>query len=135
MWWDESFKKPALEKMFRFYQTRLTNPEMIQLAGAPNVTGEVDLSDLQWDVDIWVDSGLFGSLDQTTFANLNQFLQTMYANPESAIHVDPRKLANVVSSRLGISGMDDVLRSPEEVQAIQQQQQQIALAQAAAGGA
>jgi len=134
MWMDESFKKPTLKKMFQFYQTRLTDPEMIRLAGQGNVAGEVDLGDLEWDVDIYVDSGLFGSLDQTKFASLNQFLQTMYANPETAIHIDPRKLTNVISARLGITGMDDVLRTPEEVAQIKQQQQQQALAEAAAGG-
>jgi hypothetical protein len=133
MWMDESFKKPTLEKMFRFYQTRLTNPEMIQLAGQPTVNGDVDLHDLIWDVQVWVDSGLFGSLDQSKFQNLNAFLQTAYANQDTADQIDPRKLVNVISSRLGVTGMDDVLRTPEQVAQIQQQRAAQEAAVAAAG--
>jgi len=140
MWMDESFKKPALEKMFRLYQSRLTSPEMVQLAGQSNVSGEVDLDDLQYDVDIYVDSGLFGSLDQSKFQNLVQLYQLLLTNPETAIHIDPRRLATNAAHRLGVTGMDNVLRPMEEVQQIQQQQaqqaQQLAALEAAgaAGG-
>ena len=137
LWMDESFKKPLLQRMFRFYQARLDDPQMIALAGNPHVSGEVDLNDLEWDVDIYVDSGLFGSMNATTMQNLNQFISTAYASPETAIWIDPRKLMGVISHRLGVTGMDDVMRSSEDVEAIQQQQfeQQAMLALAGGSGA
>jgi hypothetical protein len=134
---DESYKKPVLERMFRFYQARLDDPQMIQLAGNPHISGEVDLNDLEWDVDIFVDSGLFGSMNQTQMQNINQFIATAYNSPETAIWIDPKKLMGVVSHRLGVTGMDDVMRSQEDVEAIQAQQfeQQAMLALAGGSGA
>ncbi len=124
MWMDETWKKPALEMMFKMYQTRLTTPEMIQLSGEKQVRSEIDLDDLQYDVDIYVDSGLFGSLDQSKFQSLMQLYQMLLANPATEVHLDPRKVATLSAHRLGMTGMDDVLRTPEAVQQIEQQRAQ-----------
>jgi len=126
-WWDEKWKKPILERSFRLNQVRLTSPEMIQLAGQPEIYGEVDLSDLNYDIDVWVDSGLFGSMDSAQFDRIVQSLQVIAANPEWALNIDPRKLVDRLTYRSGVAGMDDILRSVEEVAAIQKAQQEQAL--------
>lgn len=133
MWMDEGFKKPVLERFFKLYQSRLTTPEIVQLAGEPNIQGEVDFSDLQYDVDIHVDSGLFGSMDQQQLQSLIQLYSTIISNPETAMYVDPGRFVKQLSFRMGISGADDFIRSPEEVAAIQQQAQQQQLLMAALG--
>lgn len=133
-WWDETWKKPILEQSFKLNQVRLTTPEMIQLAGRPDIYGEVDLTDLQYDIDVWVDSGMFGSLDSAQFDRIVQSLQVFASNPEWAIHVDPRKLVDRITYRSGIAGMDDILRSQEDVAAIQQAQQDQQLLEAVLQG-
>jgi len=84
MWMDESFKKPVLERMFALYQSRLTTPEVVQLAGEPDVQGEVDFSDLAYNVDIHVDSGLFGSMDQNQLNSMLNLYYTIVSNPATA---------------------------------------------------
>jgi len=133
MWMDESFKRPVLERMFKLYQSRLTTPEVVQLAGEPGVQGEVDFSDLAYNVDVHVDSGLFGSLDQQQLNAMLNLYSTVISNPETAVYVDPGRFVKQLSYRMGIDGADDFVRSPEEVAAIQQQQQQQALLMAALG--
>jgi hypothetical protein len=134
MWMDESFKKPALERFFKLYQNRLTQPEIVQLAGEPRVQGEIDLTDLQYDVDIFVDSGLFGSMDQSQMQNMMQLYQVMMTNPETAMYIDPGRFVKQLSFRMGVTGADDFVRSAEEVAAMQQQAQQQQLLMAALGG-
>lgn len=131
MWMDEKFKKPVLERFFKLYQSRLTTPEIVQLAGQPGLQGEVDFSDLAYDVDIHVDSGLFGSMDQSQVQNMIQLYQVIASNPETAPYVDAGKFVQQLSFRMGITGADDFVRSPEEVAQIQQQQQQQQLLMAA----
>lgn len=133
MWMDESFKKPVLERMFALYQSRLTTPEVVQLAGEPFVQGEVDFSDLVYNVDIHVDSGLFGSMDQTQLNSMLNLYSTLISNPQTANYVDPGRFVKQLSYRMGISGADDFVRTPEEVAAIEQQQFQQQLAMEAAG--
>lgn len=130
-WWDERWKKEILQRSFRLNQVRLTTPEMIQLAGQPDVYGEVDLNDLEYDINVWVDSGLFGSMDSAQYDRIIQALQVIGTNPEWAINIDPRKLVDRITYRSGVAGMDDILRSRDEVMAIQQQQQEQALLAAA----
>jgi hypothetical protein len=134
MWMDESFKKPALERFFKLYQNRLTQPEIVQLAGEPRVNGEIDLTDLQYDVDIFVDSGLFGSMDQSQMQNMMQLYQVMMSNPEAGMYIDTGKFVKQLSFRMGVTGADDFVRSAEEVAAMQQQAQQQQLLMAALGG-
>lgn len=135
MWMDETFKRPVLESMFKLYQSRLTTPEVVQLVGEPQLTGEVSFEDLQYDVDIHVDSGLFGSMDQNQLNAMLNTYQTLLSNPETAIYIDPAKFVKKISYRAGVSGADDFVRSPEEVAQIQaaQQQQQLLMAALGAG--
>ena len=133
MWMDESFKRPTLEQMFKLAQSRLTTPEVVQLTGEPTMTGEVDFQDLVYDVDIHVDSGLFGSMDQQQLNAMLNTYQTLLSNPETAMWIDPGKFVKKVSFRAGVTGADDFVRSPEEVAEIQEQQRQQQLIMQALG--
>ena len=135
MWMDESFKKPVLERMFKLYQSKMTQPELVSITGGEEVSGEIDLTDLRYDVDIHVDSGLFGSMDQGQAQAIVQLYSTLISNPQAAAYVNFGKFAKSLNYRLGLTGgSDDFIRSEEEAQAIIQQQQQ-AEAQAAGAGA
>lgn len=123
MWADEAFKKPTLEQMFKLYQTRLTTPQAIELAGNPQVRGEITLQDLAYDVDIYVDSGKLGSMDQQKLNSMVQLFQAAMGTPDSAIWVDPAAFVQNMAFRLGVEESDGILRTPEQVQQIQQQQQ------------
>ena len=135
MWMDESFKRPVLGRMFKLYKSKMTQPEIVAITGGEEVRGEIDLSDLKYDVDIFVDSGLFGSMDQITAQSIVQLYTPLLATPEGRATVNFTKFARVLNYRLGLSGgSDDFIRSEEEAQAIIQQQQ-AAEAAAAGGGA
>ncbi len=123
MWLDESFKRPILERFFKLYQTRLTEPEVVQLVGEPSVQDQVTFQDLQFDVDISVDSGLFGSLDQAQLQNMVQVYQMLLQNPATAEYIDIGKFTKAISFRAGLEGADDFVRSANEVAAIAQQRE------------
>ncbi|HUT57070.1 MAG TPA: hypothetical protein VNA25_04245, partial [Phycisphaerae bacterium] len=65
MWWDEAWLKPIVSRMFKYYQTRLTTPQILQLIGDNGQKQQipVDFRQLQYDIDVWVDTGLYGSMD------------------------------------------------------------------------
>lgn len=134
MWMDESFKKPVLTRMFKLAQSKLKTPEMVRLMGQPEIAGEIDFTDLQYDVDIFVDSGLFGSMDQTQMQNIVQFLQVANMSPQGQAHINWPRLMKAIGYRTGLSGTsDDFTNSPEEVQAAMQQMAAMAQASAAGG--
>jgi hypothetical protein len=134
MWMDESFKKRVLTRMFRLYQSKLTTPEMVTLVGQPDIQGEIDFTDLRYDVDVYVDSGLYGSMDAQQAQNITQLYQVLLTNPEAAAYIDIGKLAKSLNYRMGLSGTSDsFIRSEDEAQQIIQAQQQAALAAQAAG--
>lgn len=126
MWMDESFKKPVLERMFGLYQSRLTQEEALQLAGEPDLQGGIDFNDLSQDVDIWVDSGMFGSMDAQQAQQMMQLYSAMMANPETAQWINPGRFVKAMSYRMGIDGSDDFVRSEDEMAAMAAQQQQAA---------
>ena len=133
---DEGFKKPVLERMFKLYQSKLTQPELVSLAGAEDIRGEIDFTDLRYDVDIHVDSGLYGSMDQGQAQSIVQLYSTLLSNPQAAAYVDIGKFAQALNYRMGLTGAgDDFIRSEEEARAIFQQQQQQEAALAAQSGA
>ena len=131
-WWDERWKKPILEKMFKFYQMKLTTPEVVELAGDPNMRGEIDFTDLQYDVDLYVDSGKLGSMDAQTIGNMQNLLAMFSQIPEAQMGIKWKELAVDAIYRLGLEGKYE--RSDEEIAAIQQNQQQQALLEAALSG-
>jgi hypothetical protein len=126
MWLDEQFKRKVLMRMFRLYQTKLTVPEFVSLGkvdpktGQP-LDGDIDHTQLRHDVDIWVDSGLFGSLDSQKAQTVSQIFSTLMADPETSMYIDKGKLVETISHRLGIMGTgDNFIRSKEDVQRIVQ---------------
>lgn len=134
MWMDENFKRPVLERMFGLYQSRLTYEQALEISGEPGLRGAVDFSDLRHNIHIYVDSGLFGSMDAQQSQQIIQLASTMMSDPETRMYLDPGKLIEALAYRMGVTGGDSFVRSQDEVAAIQQQQQQQQLLQAALGG-
>ena len=134
MQFDELFKRDALTKMFRLYQSRLTEPEVLEVAGQFAAQGEIDFNDIQDDIDIYVDSGKLGSLDGQKLQRLIEFYQVLFQNPDTAVWIDPVKFVDRLSYRIGIEDGDAILRTQEEVNEIMEAQQQQQLLAAALGG-
>ena len=141
MWLDEQFKRKVLMRMFRLYQTKLTVPEFVSLGtvdpqtGQP-LEGDIDHTQLRHDVDIWVDSGMFGSMDAQKAQVVSQIFATLMQDPETSMYIDKGKLVETMSHRLGIMGTgDNFIRSKADVQQIVQQASQAAAAAPPQAGA
>jgi hypothetical protein len=131
---DEAFKRPVLTRMFKLAQSKMTMPEVVNVVGYGDLWGEIDFSDLRYDVDVYVDSGLYGSMDAQQAQNITQLYQVLLSNPEAAAYIDVGKLAKALNYRLGLSGTsDNFIRSEDEARQIIQAQQQAAMQAAAAG--
>lgn len=130
-WLDETFKKPTLERFFKLYQSRMDTPTVVQLSGE-EVRGEIDFRDLQYNVNVYVDSGQFGSINSQQLQALLQTYQVLLSNPDTAVWIDPAKFVDRITYRAGLN--DNILRRPDEVAAIQEQQRQAALEQAMLAG-
>ena len=133
MWMDETWKRPTLDGMFKLYQSRLTSAEAVEIAGHPEIAGEVEFTDLQYDIDIHVDSGLFGSLDQQQLNAMLNVYSTVISNPETADWIEPGEFVRNISYRAGVSGADNFIRTPEQVAEIQEQRKQQQLLEIALG--
>lgn len=81
MYYDETFKKPLIEKMFALYQNRLTQAQVVEIYGNPRSRYPVDLRDLAWGIDVKVDTGFYGSLNQAEMQNLQQIYAIAGSNP------------------------------------------------------
>jgi hypothetical protein len=124
MWLDEKFKRVTLEKMFKLYQTRMDQEEVLESADDPGVRGPISMADLVWDVDIHVDSGLFGSMDQQQLQALIQIGQLAGISPEAAATIDIGELVRLAVHRMGITSARRLVRSRDDVARILQEQQQ-----------
>jgi hypothetical protein len=139
MWYDESLKLQCLKRMFRLYQSRLEQSEAIEISGTVRKRLPVDLRDLVWDIDISVDSGALGSLDQNLLNAYMQVYSVAGANPMAAQYLDHRNIMEKIFKRAGDPTPDTSVRSEEYVQqqqqaAQQQQQQQLAAESQAQAG-
>lgn len=116
--------------MFGLYQSKMRDPQMVQLLGQPQVNGEVDFRDLQYGVDVYVDSGLYGSMDQQQAQNITQFYGLAMQDPETNMYVNKARFLRALNYRMGLAGTsDDFVRSEDEVREIMAQR--VAAAQAA----
>lgn len=123
MWMDESFKLPVLKRMFALYQSKMSDPQMVALLGQPQINGDINFSDLQYDVDIYVDSGLYGSLDQQQANSITQVYGMMMQNPQTAPYINIGRFLRALNYRMGLAGTsDDFVRSEDEVRQIMAQQ-------------
>jgi len=124
MWYDESLKLQCLKRMFELYQSRMEQPEIIELGGTVRKRFPMDMRDLLWDIDVLVDSGALGSLDQNMLNAYLQVYQTAGANPMASQVINHRKVIEKIFKRAGDPTPDQSVRSEEDVQREQQQQQQ-----------
>lgn len=134
MWLDEVFKKDVLRRMFELYQVKLTQPQVVEMAEDPSFRDEISFSDLKYDVDISVDSGLLGSLDQMAVQNISQMLSVFVANPETAVYLKSGPLIKDLMFRMGMPNAAKYVRTDDEVAQIQAQAQQQRLLEAAMSG-
>lgn len=134
MWFDEKLKRKKLERDFKLLQSRLEQSELLELAGNPPTRLEVDMRDLLWDVDIHVDSGLFGSLDQSMLQSYLSLYQIFATNPVANQYLRHGDVIHDAFVRAGDPHVDRHVRSDDEVrrenEALAQQQQQLAEQQA-----
>jgi len=128
-WLNEVFKKPALEKSFLLYQNRMDQDQVVKLDGG--LAGGINMSDLAYDIDIYVDSGKFGSLDQNQIQAIVQAMQIAAQIPNGDAAIDLIKAIDEIAVRSGISTR--ITRTEEEANAIIQQRQQQELLQAQLG--
>jgi hypothetical protein len=135
MWFDEKLKRKKLERDFKLLQSRLEQREVIELSGTPPDVLSIDMTDLLWDVDIHVDSGLFGSLDQQMLQSYLQLYQIFASNPEANQYLRHGDVIHDAFVRAGDPHVDRHVRSDDEVarerQALMEQQQALAEQQAA----
>lgn len=132
MYYDETFKKPLLEHMFKLYQSRLTQPQLIEIYGNPRQRYPVDLRDLAWDIDVKVDTGFYGSLNQAELQNLQQLYSIFGSNPMAGRYINHGSLAYDMFVKAGDQHASRHIRDEETVQnemameqrQLQQQQQQ-----------
>ena len=102
LWYDEAMKRPWLERMFELYRTRLTTEEAVELYGDPRRAYSVSLADLQHPVDIQVDSGIWGSMDQMMVQNMTQLYGTFAADPETSIVMNKSDIVRDAFTMLGL---------------------------------
>lgn len=124
MWLDEKLKRRKLERDFLLLQSRLEQSEIIQLAGNPPRRLEVDMRDLAWNVDIHVDSGLFGSLDTQMLQSYLQLYQIFASNPVANQYLNHGDVIHDAFVRAGDPHADRHVRSDEDVQRENQQMAQ-----------
>jgi hypothetical protein len=136
VWLDEVFKKPALERMFKYYQSpRFTDPEVVEAAEDPTLRDAISFRELEYDVDIHVDSGKFGSLDQQQIQTLMQLYPIFSQDPNTSMWLKPDEILREIFMRAGFDRAHKFLRTPDEVAQIQQAQAEQQLLQAAVSGA
>jgi len=124
MWFDEMYKKQILMRMFKMYQSRMTDEEFVQLEQNHDISGNLDFSDLQYDIDIYVDSGLFGSMDPIALQNLERLTLAFSQIPEAQMRIKWDQLATDAIYRLGFNRPAKYRRTDDEVAAIQKQQEE-----------
>lgn len=131
MYYDEHFKRPLLEAMFKLYQNRLTQAETVEIYGNPRQRYPVDLRDLAWDIDIKVDTGFYGSLDQAELQNLQQLYSIFGSNPVASQYINHGSLAYDMFVKAGDQHAYRHIRDEETVrnEMAEAQQQQIAAEQ------
>ena len=124
---DETSKKPVLERMFKLYQTRLEQKEILELTGKAEGRYNVDMRDLIWDITVRVDSGAFGSLDQQLFQAYLQLYGTFANNPVANQYLNHESIIRNSFVRAGDPMADQNVRTQQDVMAEQQaaQQQQL----------
>jgi hypothetical protein len=116
MWLDEKLKRRKLERDFKLMQSRLDQAETVKLAGSPERRLSVDMRDLLWDVDIHVDSGLFGSLDTSMLNSYLQLYQIFASNPMANQYLRHGDVIHDAFVRAGDPHADRHVRSDDEVQ-------------------
>ncbi len=121
MWFDEKLKRRKLERDFKLLQSRLDQSELVELAGSPSRRLEVDMRDLLWDVDIHVDSGLFGSLDQQMLQSYLSLYQIFATNPEANQYLHHGNVIHDAFVRAGDPNVERHVRSDDEVQRLRQE--------------
>ena len=125
-WLNEVFKKPALEKSFLLYQNRLDQDQVVRLDSG--LSGGINMHDLEYDVDIYVDSGKFGSMDMQQIQAITQALQFAAQIPDGDAAIDLVKAIDEIAMRSGISTR--ITRTEEQRNEIIQQRQRARLAEA-----
>ena len=135
MWFDEKLKRKKLEKDYKLLQSRMDQEQIVELAGSPPRRLPVDMRSLLWDVDIYVDSGIFGSLDSIQLQSYTQIYQLAASNPQADQYLRHGDIIRDLFVRAGDPYVDRHIRSEDEVQrmAAQDAQQQQGLEDAGAG--
>jgi len=126
---NEVYKKNALEKMFQLYQKRLDQDAIIKLDDG--LVGGINMQDLEYNVDIYVDSSKFGSMDQQQLQALMQALQLAVTIPNGHAAIDIIKTIDEIAIRSGIS--TKVTRTEREANEILQAEKELESAQAQLG--
>ena len=129
---DEMLKRPWLELMFKYNQTRLEQQEWVKLSYDQRKRYQISMWDLQYDVDVFVDSGLFGGFSNQQVGLLMEMYQTFAADPETS---QVLRKPQFVRDMLYLGGMPSTQRhtkSDEEIalerqQAIAQANEQMAM--------
>jgi hypothetical protein len=115
MWFDESMKRQSLERMFKLYQSRMDQSDILQLAGDPTKRYELDMRDLLWDIDIVVDSGKLGSIDQNLMNAYLQLYQIFASNPVANQYLNHGEVIRDAFMRAGDPNVERHVRSQEDV--------------------
>lgn len=134
LWMDEMLKRPWLESMFKFAQVRLSQPEWVQLAHTPGQRYEITMWDLQDDVEIFVDSGIFGGFANQQIQTLLQAFQIFAGDPETSMVMRKPEIVRDIFYMGGMPFAERHAKTEEEIlaemEAARQQAERQALLEA-----
>lgn len=125
-WLDETYKRKVLERFVGLYRTRLEQAEVVKVAGVSGRRFKITLADLQHPVDIYVDSGLLGSLDSMKLEKATALLQVMQQDPRMAARMKVENIGRDMWLMAGFPRADEYYMSDEEFVQQQQQEQEAA---------
>ncbi len=117
---DDALFRKSLDLTFRLMQLNMTHQEVVQTA--PDRRFAVDFSALEYPIDIYVDSGLFGPMEQIRLAMLER-VYSMLA-PVAPQYLKHGAFAEKLAARAGEANPQLLVKSDDEVRAEQAEQLQ-----------
>jgi hypothetical protein len=127
--YDKTLFEECLKRMFELDQVRLRNDEWVQSAAYPKVRGPVNMTELQYNVDIRVDSGTHGSMDVQQVQGLREMMQIAATVPGGHTVIDLKRVIDLMAMRLGLDQF--VTRTEEESRGLVEEERNQELLQAA----
>jgi hypothetical protein len=123
MWNDYTVKRELLERVWRWLQMRLTTPKVIKMVGEP-----VDLTQIQYPIDINVNGGLF-ALSKQARLQMDQELVQLLNIPQFAQVAHADAIFKQLLQDRGWKKVERFLKTPQEIRREQDQAKVMAILQ------